>query len=323
MIGQIQKIGELKFNMKYISNLHELLSNSKFVITAEIGPPKNSDKNVILNKSQILKDFGDAFNITDNQTAVVRMSSLCGSKILLENNIEPIMQITCRDRNRIALQSDLLGASALGIKNVLCLTGDHQSFGNHPNSKGVFDIDSIQLIEILNNMRNKGIFQNDEKILNPKPDFFIGAATNPFLELKEFLIDRLEKKIKAGADFVQTQSVFNLEKFNIWMDEIKSRGIEKQINILAGITPLKSKKMANRMKFHVPGVDLPDDIYNRISKSENPENEGFNIAVELTNKIKKINGINGIHFTALFWENIIPKIVINSRLTMKDRKIKN
>ena len=270
--------------MRYISNLHKILSNSKFAITAEIGPPKNSDKNIIIQKSKLLRGYADAFNITDNQTAVVRMSSLSASKILLDNTIEPIMQLTCRDRNRIALQSDILGASALGIKNILCLTGDHQSFGNHPDSKGVFDIDSIQLIKIIKNMRDEGIFQNGEKILNIKPNFFIGAASNPFIDLNEFLIDRLEKKIEAGVDFIQTQSVFNIDKFSEWIDEIKSRGIDNRIHIIAGITPLKSKKMAHRMKFHVPGVDMPHDLYKRMEKSEQPESEGYEISLELTDK---------------------------------------
>ena len=296
------------------SNLQKILKKSKFAITAEIGPPKNSDGNIIIEKAESLKNYADAFNITDNQTAVVRMSSISASKILLDNNVEPIMQITCRDRNRIAIQSDLLGASALGIKNVLCLTGDHQSFGNHPHTKGVFDIDSIQLIQIVKNMTDKGIFQNGEPIKTTKPYFFIGAAANPFSNLSEFMFERLEKKIDAGIEFIQTQSVFNIEKFMKWMDEIKSRDIDKKIHIIAGITPMKSKKIANRMKFHVPGVDLPDEIYKRIDTSENPIEEGFEISLELINKIKKINGVKGIHITALFWEKIIPELIKKSNL---------
>jgi len=305
--------------MKYKSNLQKILSNSIFGITAEIGPPKNSDKQIIINKSKILKKYADAFNVTDNQTAVVRMSSIVASKILIDNDVEPIMQMTCRDRNRIAIQSDILGASALGIKNILCLTGDHQSFGNHPESKGVFDIDSIQLIQIVKNMSDKGVFQNGETIKFKKPDFYIGAATNPFLDLSNFIVDRLEKKIEAGIDFVQTQSVFNIDKFNNWMDKIRSRGIEKRIHIIAGVTPLKSIKMANRMRYHVPGVDLPLEIYRRIEKSDDPSEEGFEISLEIINKIKKINGVNGIHITALFWEKIIPNLIKKSNLTKEIR----
>ena len=166
--------------MKNKSNLQRVLSEGKFAVTAEIGPPKGSDPEKITKKGKIIKGYADAFNVTDNQTAVVRMSSIAGSCILLEMGLEPIMQITCRDRNRIALQSDVLGASAVGIKNMLCITGDHQSFGNHPGSKGVYDLDSIQFIQVIKNMRDSGVFQSGDKILSGKPEIFIGAATNPF-----------------------------------------------------------------------------------------------------------------------------------------------
>jgi len=228
--------------------------------------------------------------------------------------LEPIMQITCRDRNRIALQSDVLGATANGIRNILFITGDHQAFGNHPSAKGVYDLDSIQLIQIVKDMRNKGIFQNGEKIIAGNPEVFIGAAANPFLEPLDLAVNRLEKKIIAGADFIQTQSVFNLDKFNLWMEEIRSRGLDTKIHILVGITPLKSLKMTERMKFHVPGVDIPDNIYERMKKTSNPQNEGFNISLELINEIKKIKGVHGLHITALFWEDIIPYLVKESGL---------
>ena len=210
--------------MNRISNLERVLSEGKFAITAEIAPPKGSDPNKIIEKGKIVEGFADAFNITDNQTAVVRLSSWAGSCILMDIGLEPVMQITCRDRNRIALQSDVLGAASLGIKNMLFITGDHQSFGNHPQAKGVFDIDSIQLIQIIKNMRDKGVFQNGDEILSGRPDVFIGAAANPFADPFELRADRLEKKIDAGAQFIQTQSVFNLDKFQLWMDEIRSNG---------------------------------------------------------------------------------------------------
>jgi len=295
--------------VNFRSHLEKVLSDDKFAVTAEIGPPKGSDSNKITKKAGMLKGYADAFNITDNQTAVVRMSSIAGCYILLKMNMEPIMQMTCRDRNRIALQSDVLGASALGIKNLLCLTGDHQSFGNHPSAKGVFDIDSMQLIQIVKNMRDKGIFQNGEEILAGRPNIFIGAAANPFADPFELRIDRLRKKIKAGADFIQTQSVYNLDKFNKWMDEVKSNGLDKKVHILAGVTPLKSLKMAERMKFYVPGVDVPDTIYNRMKNANDPKKEGYEIALEIVRELKNINGIHGVHITALFWEDIIPSLV--------------
>ena len=290
-------------------NLKQILSDGKFAITAEVGPPKGSDPSKIIQKGEILRGHVDAFNVTDNQTAVVRMSSMAACCILQKMDLEPVMQITCRDRNRIALQSDVLGASAVGIKNILCLTGDHQSFGNHPEAKGVYDIDSIQLVQMIKNMRDSGIFQSGDKILYKNPDVFIGAAANPFADPFEFRVDRLEKKIKAGANFIQTQSVFNVNKFNIWMDEVRSRGIDKKVHILAGVTPLKSLKMTNRMRFHVPGVDIPDEIAKKMENAEDPKEEGFDIALELINEIKKIKGIHGLHITALFWEDIIPSLV--------------
>jgi len=296
------------------SNLKKVLSEGKFAITAEIGPPKGSDPNKIIKKADIVRGYADAFNITDNQTAVVRMSSLAGCSILLRLNMEPIMQITCRDRNRIALQSEILGASTLGIKNILLLTGDHQSLGNHPDAKGVFDIDSLQFIQIVKNMRDNGIFQNGEDIIAGIPEVFIGAAANPFADPLNYRIERLRKKINAGADFIQTQSVYNIDRFNFWIDEVRSEGLDKKVYILAGITPLKSLKMANRMKFHVPGVDIPDKIYNRIKNSKNPKEEGYLLALETLRELKKIKGIHGIHITALFWEDIIPTLVKDAEI---------
>lgn len=301
--------------MPHRSNLERVLSMGKFAVTAEIGPPKGSDPNKIKDKASIVKGYADAFNVTDNQTAVVRLSSMGGSFILLGMGLEPIMQMTCRDRNRIALQSDVLGAVSVGVKNILFLTGDHQSFGNHPDAKGVFDLDSIQLLNIVKDMRDKGVFQSGDKILAGNPDVFIGAAANPFADPHEFRVDRLEMKIEAGADFIQTQSVFNLDRFNTWMDEVRARGLDKKIHILAGITPLKSLRMTERMKFHVPGVDIPDDIYNRMKTASDPKEEGYDLALELINDVKKIKGIHGLHITALFWEDIIPLLVKESGLS--------
>ena len=295
--------------MNHKSNLQQVLEEGLFAVTAEIGPPKGSDPEKITKKAKMLKGYADAFNITDNQTAVVRMSSMAGCCLLRKMGMEPIMQMTCRDRNRIALQSDVLGASAVGIKNMLFLTGDHQSFGNHPEAKGVFDIDSMQLIQMIKNMRDDGIFQNGDEILARNPDVFIGAAANPFADPFELRVDRLRKKIRAGADFIQTQSVYNLNKFNMWMDEIRSNGLDKKVHILAGVTPLKSLRMTERMKFHVPGVDIPDSIYNRMKNATDPKDEGYKISIELINEIKKIKGVHGIHITALFWEDIVPTLV--------------
>lgn len=300
--------------MSYRSTLEKNLSDGRFVVTAEIGPPKSADPLMIRDKAILLEGCADAFNVTDNQTAVVRMSSFAGSLILLQMDMEPIMQMTCRDRNRIGLQSDVLGAAALGIRNILCLTGDHQSFGNHPAAKGVFDIDSIQLLQIIKNMRDKGIFQSDDPLRGTRPVVFLGAAANPYADPFEIQVDRLQKKIDAGAEFIQTQSVYNIEKFSRWMDDVRSLGIDKKVHILAGVTPLKSVKMAERMKFHVPGTDVPDAVYDRIKSASEPAKEGYQIALQTIQELKDIKGIHGIHITALFWEEIIPSLVKESGL---------
>ncbi len=295
--------------MDYFSNLHRKLDEMGFAVTAEVGPPKGSDSDKIRHKAKVLQGCADAYNVTDNQTAVVRLSSMGASCILLEMGLEPVIQLTCRDRNRIALQSDILGAAAIGVGNVLCLTGDHQSFGNHPEAKGVFDIDSIQFIAMVKKMRDDGVFLNGDPILAKNPRMFIGAAANPFADPFELRVDRLEKKIDAGVDFIQTQSVFNVDKFSDWMDEVRDRGLDSKVHILAGITPLKSVRMTERMKFHVPGVDLPDALHKRMCRTNDPLQEGFTIAVELIESVKKIKGVHGVHITALFWEDIIPSLL--------------
>jgi methylenetetrahydrofolate reductase (NADPH) len=300
--------------VRYRSNLEKCLSEGRFVVTAEIGPPKGSDAQKIRDKAEFLRGSADAFNVTDNQTAVVRMSSFAGSVILLQMNMEPIMQMTCRDRNRIGLQSDVLGAAALGIRNILCLTGDHQSFGNHPGSKGVFDIDSVQLLQIIKNMRDAGVFQSGDPLLAERPNVYLGAAANPYADPPDAQIDRLQKKIEAGAAFIQTQSVYNREKFSKWMDDVRSQGLDRKVHILAGVTPLKSVKMAERMKFHVPGADVPDAVYDRIKHASDPGKEGYAIALETIRELKSLTGIHGIHITALFWEEIIPALVKDAGL---------
>jgi len=300
--------------MSYRSNLEKILSEGRFVVTAEIGPPKGSDANKIRDKAMLVKGSADAFNITDNQTAVVRMSSFAGSVILLQMNMEPIMQMTCRDRNRIGLQSDVLGAAALGVRNILCLTGDHQSFGNHPAAKGVYDVDSIQLLQIIKNMRDAGVFQSGDPLLAERPIVFLGAAANPYADPFDAQVDRLRKKIDVGAEFIQTQSVYNIEKFSRWMDDVRSQGLDKKVHILAGVTPLKSVRMAERMKFHVPGTDVPDVVYQRMKNTIDPKKEGYAIALETIRELKLLSGVHGIHITALFWEEIIPALVKDAGL---------
>ncbi len=278
----------------------------------EIGPPRSCDGDVIREKSKYFKGVVDAVNITDNQTALVRLSSIASAKILLEEGIEPIMQMTCRDRNRIAMQSDLLGAAALGICNVLCLTGDHQKFGDQPETKGVFDLDSIQLIATVAKM-NSGFLLSDHE-MKKKPEFLIGAAANPFAEPFEMRLIRLHKKVKAGARFIQTQPVFEMEIFARWMEKVVVMGLHKQCAILAGVMPVKSEKALLHMKEEVPGVKINDEYIDRLKGAHDPKEEGIKIAVEMIQALRKINGVRGIHLMPVMWESITPTIIKEAAL---------
>ena len=298
--------------MKAETNLEKLFNQGEFVVTAELGPPKSVSIKLIEKKANLLHDYVDAVNITDNQTAVVRMSSLATSIIVKKNGLEPILQMTTRDRNRIALQSDIIGSAALGINNVLCLSGDHQTLGNHPGAMNVFDIDSIQLVSMLKNMRDKAIFQNNETLKYP-PKLFIGAAANPFADPLEYRAIRLAKKIKAGADFIQTQAIFDVERFSRWMEDVRRRGLHQQVYIMAGVTPLKSYKAACNMT-NVAGVTIPEKILERMKIAKDQKAEGVKICLEIMEKVIKIEGVRGLHIMAVMWEDIVPLLVRESGL---------
>lgn len=295
--------------MKSGSNLERVLTNGKFAVTGELGPPKNSDPEVVRKKARLLKGNVDAVNITDCQTAIVRMSSIGAGLITQSEGVEPVIQMTCRDRNRIGMQSDLLAASALGLKNLLCLTGDHQKFGNHPGSKGVFDMDSIQMLGMVRDMRDEKKFQCGDEIKGVSPKFFIGAAANPFAYPFEFRAVRLGKKIANGADFVQTQIIYNVEKFTRFMDMCRDLGLNEKAYILAGVTPPKSLGMARYMKSSVPGMDVPDEIIKRMQGAKNKQQEGINIAVDIINQVKEIKGVAGVHVMAIEWEEAVGEIL--------------
>ncbi|MGQ9569340.1 MAG: methylenetetrahydrofolate reductase [Thermodesulfovibrionales bacterium] len=294
--------------MKSGSNLEKVLEGGYFAVTAEVGPPKGALSTVIKRKGELLKFYCDAMNVTDNQTAIVRMSSWSGCIILKEMGIDPVMQMVVRDRNRIAIQSDILGAVALGIRNVLCLSGDHQKFGNHPTAKGVYDIDSIQLIQTFKTMRDKKKFMCGEE-LSGDFSLFIGAVENPFADPFEYRVQRLAKKTKAGADFIQTQAVFDVKKFSKWMDMVRDEGLDKQVHILAGIIPIKSVGMARYMRDNVSGISVPDEIVTRMEEARDAKEEGVKIALEIIDRLKEIEGIHGIHIMAVAWEDIVPVIV--------------
>lgn len=294
--------------MKAGTNLEKVLQSGKFAVTAEAGPPKGTSAGSVQKKGEALRHCCDAVNITDNQTAIVRMSSLAGCIILKQQGIEPVMQMVVRDRNRLALQSDILGAVAHGIGNFLCLSGDHQKFGNHPTARGVFDIDSIQLIQTLKMMRDEKKFLSGDDISGEVP-LFIGAAANPFADPFEYRVNRLAKKIKAGVDFIQTQAVYDVARFTRWMEMVTERDLDKQVHILAGVIPIKSAGMLRYMKNNVPGIMVPDEVVTRMAEAENAKEEGVRIIIEIVEQLKVIPGVHGVHIMAVGWEDIVPEIV--------------
>ena len=294
--------------MKAGTNLEKVLESGRFAVTAEAGPPKGTSAAVVQRKGELLRNCCDAVNVTDNQTAIVRMSSLAGCVLLKQLGTEPVMQMVCRDRNRIAVQSDVLGAVALGISNILCLSGDHQKFGNHPTAKNVFDIDSIQLIQTLKNMRDEKKFLCGEDISGEVP-LFIGAVANPFADPFDFRVVRLAKKVKAGADFIQTQAIYDVAKFTEWMKMVTDRGLDKQVHILAGVIPIRSAGMARYMRDYVSGVSVPDEVVARMEQAESAKEEGARIVLEIIEQLKEISGVHGIHIMAVGWEDIVPEIV--------------
>ena len=299
--------------MKAGTNLEKVLESGKFAVTAEAGPPKGTSAAVVAKKGELLHNCCDAANVTDNQTAIVRMASLAGCLLLKQQGVDPVMQIVCRDRNRIGIQSDVLGAIALGINNVLCLSGDHQQFGNHPMAKNVFDIDSIQLIQTLKIMRDEKKFMCGDDISGEVP-LFIGAAANPYADPFEFRVPRLAKKVKAGADFIQTQAVYDIPKFAKWMEMVTDRGLDKQTHILAGVIPIKSAGMARYMRDYVSGVSVPDELVARMEQAENAKEEGARIIVEIIEQLKEIPGVHGVHIMAVGWEEIVPEITAQAGL---------
>jgi len=291
------------------SNLEKVLKAGHFAFTGECGPPQGANVETLKEKAKHLKGCVDAVNVTDNQTAVVRMSSWAASLVLLQEGLEPNFQMVCRDRNRLAMQSDILGVYTHGIRNMLCLSGDHQKFGNHPESKNVFDIDSMQLINMVKVMRDEGKFLNGQDIDVP-PKLFIGAASNPFGDPSEFRVYRLAKKIAAGADFVQTQCIYNMKRFREFMKQVVDMGLHEKCAILAGVTPMKSVGMARYMAKQVPGMDVPDELIKRLQGAGKGKvaEEGIRFAVEQIEEFKEMEGIAGVHLMAIEWEHRVPEI---------------
>lgn len=301
--------------MKSGSNLEKILKAGHFAFTGELGPPRGTGVDEVKHKASFLKGMVDSVNITDNQTAVVRMASWAASLIVLQEGLEPNYQMVCRDRNRLAMQSDILGAYTLGIRNMLCLSGDHQKFGDHPQAKGVFDIDSMQLISMVKRMRDDGKFLGGTEIEHP-PKIFIGAAANPFADPFEWRVHRLAKKVEAGVDFIQTQCIYNMEKFRNFIKMANDMGLTEKVYILAGVTPMKSVGMARYMKAKVPGMDVPDEIIKRLQGVDKTKvaDEGIKIACEQIEEFKELKGVAGVHLMAIEWEHKVPEIAERAKV---------
>lgn len=298
-----------------ISRLQHILESGGFALTAECGPPRGADAAVIRKKGELLKAYVDAVNVTDNQTAIVRMSSIAACAHLLQMGIEPVMQMVTRDRNRIALQSDIMGAYSLGIRNILCLSGDHQTFGSQPDAMNVFDIDSMNLVNTVYAMRQEGRDMSGFE-LKEAPRMFIGAAANPFADPFEFRVMRLAKKIDAGADFIQTQCVYNMDRFKAWIKMAREEGLTEKVHILAGVTPLKSAAMARYMATKVAGMDIPDALIQRMGgvPKQDAQTEGKKICLETIAELRDIPGVHGIHLMAIEWEEVVAEIVSDAGL---------
>ena len=294
--------------MKAGSNLEKILEKGLFAVTGELGPPKGNNLEVIKKKADLLRGYVDAVNVTDNQTAIVRMSSIATSSHLVGMGLEPVMQMVTRDRNRIAIQSDIFGATSLGIRNMLCLTGDHHTFGNQVDAKNVHDLDSVQLIDCVRTLRDKGTLLGGGEKVDGEVKLFIGAAENPFGDPFEFRAVRLGKKAAAGVDFIQTQCIYDMNRFKEWMKMVRDRGLHEKVHVLAGVTPLKSAGMARYMAKNVSGIIIPDDIIERIAKAPKPAEEGIKFCVEQIQELREIEGVHGVHIMAIEWEQMISRI---------------
>lgn len=312
--------------MKSGSNLERMILSGNPVVTAELGPPISADATPLIKKANLLKGYCDAVNITDCQTAIVRLSSIAGAIIVMREGLEPVMQMTCRDRNRIAIQSDLLGAYALGIRNCLCIAGDHQRFSaigrfkGHKGAKNVYDIDTCQLVGIIKRMRDEGLQQGGDKLEVP-PRFFVGASWTPTAEPLDFRVINLKKKVESGADFIQTQGIFDIDLFRQQMQNVRAIGLHEQTAILAGIIVPRSINMLKYMSSSVPGISIPDSIMQRMANAKAnsgnnkdeikiaQENEGIKIVIELIHQVLDIEGVRGIHLQSISWEEAVGYIV--------------
>ncbi len=295
------------------SRLQARLSRGEFVVTAEIAPPLGASSEPIAERARLWRECVAAGNYTDNAMATARMSSLACSVLLLQQGIEPVLQITARDYNRLSLQSDILAASALGIRNVLCLTGDPPMAGHEPYGAIPFDVDAVQMLWILRRMRDEGIFLDGRPLTSPPP-LFLGVAGAPNAPNLRYEAQRLEKKIHAGAQFIQTQLVYDVDAFAEWMEALDQRGLLDKVHILAGVGPLRSVKAARYIATQLHNVRVPPTLITRMENAHEPQAEGIQIALEIIERLKPIRGVSGIHLMAMGSESVVPRIVADAEL---------
>jgi methylenetetrahydrofolate reductase (NADPH) len=295
--------------------LERVLRAGLFAVTAELNPPDSADPQAVYDAALVLSEVADAINATDASGANVHMSSLGVCAVLTRAGYEAVYQMSCRDRNRIALQGDLLGAAALGVVNVLCLTGDDVTAGDQPQAKRVFDFDSLQLLQTIRIMRDEGKFLSGRE-LSVRPRVFLGAAENPFAPPLQWRPDRLAKKVAAGAEFIQTQFIFDVPVFERFMARVGDLGLHDRVYILAGVGPLRSPRAAEFMRSQVPGVVIPDAVVDRLKKTPKDrwQEEGMSICVEIIEQVRQIRGVKGVHVMAYRQEEMVAEIIRRSRL---------
>ncbi|HSF81271.1 MAG TPA: methylenetetrahydrofolate reductase [Anaerolineales bacterium] len=296
--------------MRSGSRLERVLRSGRFAVTAELNPPDSADPQAVYERALVLAEVCDAINATDASGANVHMSSVGVCALLTRAGYEPVMQVSCRDRNRIAIQGDLLGAAAMGVRNVLCLTGDGVQAGDQPEAKPVFDLDSINLLRTASILRDQGRFLSG-RVLETPPRFFLGAASNPFVPPYDFRPLRLAKKAQAGAEFIQTQYCFDVGRFGAFMGTVREMGLHKRVFILVGVGPLRSAKAAEWMRTHVPGVVIPDEIIKRLNgvALSQQRQEGKRICVEIIQQVREIEGVSGVHVMAYRQEELVAEII--------------
>lgn len=307
--------------MRTGGRLERVLRSGRFAVTAELNAPDSADPAEVYMNALVLAEVCDAINATDGSGANCHMSSLGCCALLTRAGYETILQVNCRDRNRIAIQGDLLGAAAMGVRNVLCLTGDDVSAGDQPQAKRVFDLDSIHLLRIARMMRDQGVFLSGRKLTTP-PRFFLGAAANPFAPPFEWRPLRLAKKVEAGADFIQTQYCFDVPRFKQYMQRVRDLGLHERVYILVGVGPLRSEKAAEYMRSRVPGVWIPDEVVNRLAKTPKAQQreEGMRICIEIIQQVREIEGVHGVHIMAYRQEEAVSEIIHRAGLLPRRSK---